>query len=176
LVSSDRKFIDDTGTNTTIFLNFFSNNPPSFCIEIIAQSFLATDFEIAIKISCEVAGFDVSNISIQIWWNGISVASNKIVEIATGIFNISLSPILVNPEEEPILLNMSISVTLHSNKYFEMYIAVDPEIIEKDGVKPTEKFPLVTIIIAITSIAGGIGVAGVSLFLLRRRKRASEVK
>ena len=42
--------------------------------------------------------------------------------------------------------------------------------------EPSEQFPLTIIIIACISIAGGIGVAGITIFLLRKRKRASEVK
>jgi len=56
----------------------------------------------------------------------------------------------------------------------------DPDIFYKRLVElpsePSDQFHLTIIIIAITSIAGGIGVAGITIFLLRKRKRASEVK
>jgi len=84
--------------------------------------------------------------------------------------------ITVIPEEDPILLTMIISADGYQDRFFETLIAVDPDALVKDGKKPTEEFPLTIVIIAITSIAGGIGVAGVSIFLLRRRKRASESK
>ena len=43
-----------------------------------------------------------------------------------------------------------------------------------DNGKTAEEFPLTTILIAISSFAGGIGVAGVAIVLLRRRRRALE--
>ncbi|MFX1479850.1 MAG: hypothetical protein ACFFCI_17165 [Promethearchaeota archaeon] len=51
------------------------------------------------------------------------------------------------------------------------YIAVDPDTLDKG--KPSEKFPISIILITITSIAGGLGIVGVSIVLLHRRKRKS---
>lgn len=275
LVSNDWKFINDGGTNTTVRMNYFSNIFPSFVVEVIAQSFSTTEFIVTIKVFCEITSFEVSDLSIQMWWNGIIVSSSNIAELVNGSYNISISPIFVNPGEDPILLNMTISAVYHRDKYFETYIAVEPPEIDKllqveivehsyslerfnltifvcdeaeqgidsaavqmwwngvdvsvdvinlgngfyfvslepitvapgedpillnmiisaDGyedkhfetylaVDPdtldkgitTQEFPLTIVIIAITSIAGGIGVAGVSLVLLRKRRRASEIK
>ncbi len=47
---------------------------------------------------------------------------------------------------------------------------------EKEDIgTPTEEFPLTITIIASLTIAGGIGIAGVSIILLRKRRRANEV-
>ena len=104
------------------------------------------------------------------WWNGINVSAN-FQNLGDGIYFISLGPITVAPGEDPILLKMAISASGYEDKDFETYIAVDPDTLEKG---PAE-FPLLILIIAITSIAGGVGVAGVALFLLRKRKRISEL-
>ncbi|MBA7656945.1 hypothetical protein ES703_64874 [subsurface metagenome] len=278
LVSNDWKFIYDSGTNTTVTLNYFSNILPSFVVEVVAQSFSTTEFTVTLKISREMTESEVSNLTIQIWWDGTTMPSNSITELGNGLYNVSLTPIFVNSGEDPILLNMTISAAHHMDKYFETYIAieppeiaakllqveltehsyslehfnltifvcnetelgidsaiiqmwwngvdvsndvinlgngfyfvslepitvapgedpillngiisadgyqdksfetyiaVDPDILDKEIGEIAEEFPLTIIIIAIASIAGGIGVAGITIFLLRKRKRASEVK
>ncbi|MFX1476753.1 MAG: hypothetical protein ACFFCI_01350 [Promethearchaeota archaeon] len=40
---------------------------------------------------------------------------------------------------------------------------------------PAEESPFMTIIIAVSSIVGGIGVGEVSIFLFRKKKRLNEV-
>ncbi|KKM96110.1 hypothetical protein LCGC14_1181430 [marine sediment metagenome] len=127
LVSNDWKFVDDSGTNTTVILNYFSNLLPRFVEEVISQSFSTTEFVVTIKISCEVAGFEVFKLSIQAWWNRILVSSNDIEDIGNGIYNISLIPIFVEPGETPILLNMTLVAQYHNDKYYETLIAVEPE-------------------------------------------------
>ena len=174
LVSIDRKFLNDGGTNTTGTMNYFSEILPSFVVEIITQSFLTTEFVVTIKIFSDIS-FQVSDFSIQIWWNGAIVPSNNIAELGNGLYNVSLTPIFVTPNENPILLNMIISAAYHRDKYFETYLAVDPDTLEKDVLNGIEGIPLVIILIAIISTAAVIGVATVSIILLRKRKRASEV-
>ena len=102
--------------------------------------------------------------------------SYNITNLGDILYNVSSTPITVAPGEDPILLNMIISADGHQDKSFETYIAVDPDTLDKDGGDFAEVFPLTIIIIAIISMAGGIGVAGVSIVLLRKRKGASEIK
>lgn len=71
---------------------------------------------------------------------------------------------------------MIISADGHQDKSFETHIAVELDTLDKYGGEIAEESLLTIIIIAVISIAGGIGVAGVSLVLLRKRKRASEIK
>jgi len=143
-------------------------------VEIVDQIFLQESFNITFYIYNGInEGIDFA--TIQIWWNGTEV-STSILNLGGGLYFISLDPITVVPGEDPILLNMNIFITGYPDKYFETYIAVDPDTLDKDGIALAEESPLTTIIIVITSIAGGLGVAGVSIVLLRRRKRASEIK
>ncbi|MFX1478117.1 MAG: nitrous oxide reductase family maturation protein NosD [Promethearchaeota archaeon] len=271
LVSNNQKFLLINGTNTFVSLNHFLKAPPKFTVQLLGQSFSSTEFLVSFNISSQCRGVDVSNISIQMWWDGIFVPSNNITKLGDFLYNISLSPKFVNPGEEPVLLNMTISAVHYSNtyyenyiavappeivnllhveifehsysiqhfnltifvsdeaelginsalirmwwngievsvdvinlgngfyfvslepltvlpgedpillnmtisvdgyqdKYFETYIAIDPDTLEKDGETSSGEFPIITLIIATSTIAGVIGVAGVSLVLLRRKK------
>ena len=107
--------------------------------------------------------------TIQLWWDGADV-SNDIVNLGNGLYYVSLEPITVGPKEDPILLNMVISAEGCQNKFFETYLAVDPDNLDKElGNSPGES-PLTIIIITSTSIAGGIGVVGIILLLRRKWK------
>lgn len=141
LVSNNGKFIEDLGNNTIIKLQYISNMPPSILIEVIAESFTTTEFTVIIKISCEIIGLTISDPYFQMWWNGNKVAPNNIAELGNGLYNISLTPIIINPGEAPILLNMTISAPYHLETYFEMFIAVEPsEIVKFLQVEITEHF------------------------------------
>ena len=72
-------------------------------------------------------GLELSDVIIQVWWNGTIVPSNNITELGNGLYNISLTSILVEPGENPILLNTTISEAHHNDKYFELRLAVDPK-------------------------------------------------
>ncbi len=61
------------------------------------------------------------------WWNGNLILSNDIKDNGNGFYNVSLLPIFVEPDENPILLNMTFSAAYHNVKYYEMNIAVEPE-------------------------------------------------
>ncbi|NVM34301.1 MAG: right-handed parallel beta-helix repeat-containing protein [Candidatus Lokiarchaeota archaeon] len=122
-VSSDQKFINDDGTNTVISMNYELLSPPQLYVEIVDQLFSIAEFTITINVFSELP-FDFSILNFQIWWNGIVV--NSITELEHGLYNISLTPIFVNPGDDPILLNMTITAIYHLEKYFETYIAVEP--------------------------------------------------
>ena len=139
-------------------------------VNILHQSFSLEEFNFTIFVYND-KGEGIDFATIQIWWDGIDVSMN-IQNLGNGLYFISLNPITVAPGEDPILLNMIISADGYQDKYFDTYLAVDPDILNKDTGKPTEEPPLVIIIIASTSIAGGIG-AIVIIFLLRKRKRTS---
>ena len=125
LVRNDWKFIDDRGANNTFRMNYYSNKFPSFIVEVLYQSFSTTDFVVTLKLLNEI-NFEVSDLSIQIWWEGTTISLNNIDDLGNGLYNITLTPIFVNSGEDPILLNMTISAPHHTDKYFEMYIAVEP--------------------------------------------------
>ena len=112
-------------------------------------------------------GQGISLATIQMWWNGTDVSS-EIQNLGNGLYFVSLAPITVAPGEDPILLKMVISASGYEEKDFETYLAVDPDTLNKG--KPAEEFPLALAIIVISSIAGGIGVAVMTILILRRRK------
>lgn len=136
------------------------------CIDIIDLLFSTEEFVITFFIYDENdqgIGFAL----IQLWWDGIDVSHN-IVNIGNGFYFVSLEPITVTPEEDPILFNMVISADGYQNKYYETYIAVDPETITKGTVNNAENFQIV---IATSAIVGGIGIASVLTVLLLRMRR-----
>ncbi|MFW9867580.1 MAG: nitrous oxide reductase family maturation protein NosD [Candidatus Thorarchaeota archaeon] len=143
-------------------------------IEIIETNFSLEHFNFTIFV-CNETEYGIDSATIHMWWNSVDVSSD-IINLGNGFYFVSLEPITVPPGEDPILLNMLISAVGYEEKNFEMFIAVDPDNLVKNGGESVEGFPLVIIIIIVTSIVGGIGIAGVSLFLLRRRRQASEVK
>ncbi|MFW9873343.1 MAG: hypothetical protein ACFFG0_09590 [Candidatus Thorarchaeota archaeon] len=70
---------------------------------------------------------------------------------------------------------MTISASGYEDKYFETYLAIDPNTLEKEVRKGANGVPLMIILIAIISAITGIGVATVVVVLLRKRKRLIEV-
>ena len=68
---------------------------------------------------------------------------------------------------------MIISANGYQDRHFEMYLAVDHDILDRDVRKPADKIPITIIIIASISIVGILG-GGAIFYLLRKRKRISE--
>ncbi len=133
LVSRDTLFILDSGTNTMKKANYYGTTPPSFVIEVSDQSFSTTEFIITINVSSQCTGLEVFNFSIQLSWNGTAVPSNNITELDNGLYKISLTPILVELDENPISLNMTFTAAYHNDKYYEINITVEPK---PDDVPP----------------------------------------
>jgi len=144
----------------------------SLSIEIVDQWFSNKEFNITFFLFNET-GHGISNASIQLWWDETDVSSN-ILNLGDGMYFISLDPITVEPGEDPVLLNMTISATGFEDKYFETYLAVDPDILDKESGKIAEAGPL--IIITIISTAGGIGIVTGIIAILHKRKKAREVR
>jgi len=168
--------ISATGYGDKYFENYVAVELPEIVkflqVEITETFFSFQHFNLTIFVSDETE-IGIDSAAIQMWWNDIDVSAD-VINLGNGLYFVSLEPITVAPGEDPILLRMIISADGYQDKSFETYIGVDPDALDK-GI-PAEEFPLRTVIIAIASIAGGIGVAGVSLILLRRRKRASDIK
>lgn len=142
-------------------------------VEIIDQSFSIEDFNITFSV-CNESGHGIDFATTQTWWNGVDI-SESVVNLGNGLYLGSLNPITVAPGEDPILLNMTISASGYENKQFETYIAVDPETLEKGVEKDGDEFPFMILIIAIVSIAGGIGATLITVGILRKRKPTTEV-
>ncbi|MFX1479263.1 MAG: hypothetical protein ACFFCI_14105 [Promethearchaeota archaeon] len=142
-------------------------------VDMIDQSFSLDEFNFTIFVYNEL-GDGIDFASIQMWWNSIDV-STDVINLGNGFYFISLEPITVASEEDPILLNMIISADGYEDKHFETYLAVDPDTLSKGGGTITKEFPLTMVIIIIISVVGGIAVIGVALVILRKRKGASEI-
>jgi len=137
-------------------------------IDIINQSFSLSEFTIEFAINNEsYEAIDFA--SIQMWWNGVDVSAD-IQNLGNGLYFISLDPITVAPGDDPILLNMTISAIGYEEKYFETYIAVDPEILQKGDGKVSEELPL-PLIITISVVSAGAVIGLASIFWYRRKKR-----
>ena len=137
-------------------------------INIINQSFSLSEFTIEFAINNEsYEAIDFA--SIQIWWNGVDVSAD-IQNLGNGLYFISLDPITVAPGDDPILLNMTISAIGYEDKYFETYIAVDPEILQKGDGKVSEELPL-PLIVTISVVSAGAAIGLASIFWYRRKKR-----
>lgn len=133
LVSEDDNFIQDGAPNTIITTdNLYLTSAPSLCVDDLVLFFSETEFVFTINISSNFNifkeyDFSFTINSLQMWWNGTAVQTDNITEIGTGSYNISLTPILVTPGEDPVLFNISISATKHGEFYYELDLAVDPE-------------------------------------------------
>lgn len=151
---------------------------PFIDVVVINQIFSIDWFNVTFYISNSL-NEGIQFATIQIWWNGIDVTTD-IRDIGEGFYNISLKPIIVNPGEEPILLNMTILADGYQEGYLEIYIAVDPDVIDKESEyngKPSDVLPMVSIIIIIASTAGGLGLAGIGLFkYLKKRKKTNVMR
>ena len=153
----------------TVDLEYLEDNVELLNLEIVNQIFTMEEFNITLLIYNKT-GYQVSDAVIQIWWNSNDVSAD-IKNLGNGYYFISLIPITVLPEEDPILLNITIFASGYQDKYFETYLAVDPDILDKDDVKDLAEFPIFGIIVGIVSTLGGLGVATVIIVLLRKRNQ-----
>ena len=64
---------------------------------------------------------------------------------------------------------MTITASGYEIKYFETYIAVDPDTLQKRDEPPSKEFPwIITITLSMLSI-GVVGIVGI--FLVRKRRK-----
>ncbi|MFX1420264.1 MAG: FG-GAP-like repeat-containing protein [Promethearchaeota archaeon] len=134
---------------------------PKLNIEITDQSFSSEHFNFTFFIYNE-SGHGIDFAVIEIWWNQTD-NSGKIENLGGGYYFISLDAILVNPDDNPILLNIIISVLGYELKVFETYIAVDPEVVDKTVPSEIPGIPGYSLIIL-------IGVVSVISIILLKRK------
>ena len=113
-------------------MNYYLPIVPQLFIEIIGQSFTTSEFIITCNISSSVK-VELENIELQAWWDGTPLSSINITSLGGGIFNLTLTSILVNPGDSPILLNIAVKEVHHADYYYELKLAVDPEALGNDG-------------------------------------------
>ena len=105
-------------------------------MNIIDQFFSDSVFNITFNVVDFAENF-ITNANIQLWWNGTDNTAN-ITNLGSGLYRVSLNPILVSPEDDPILLNMTVSAPGYSEGYYELDLAVDPEAVDKSTEQPPD--------------------------------------
>ncbi|MFX1442107.1 MAG: hypothetical protein ACFFHV_01725 [Promethearchaeota archaeon] len=161
---------------------FNIKNYLNISIDFINLSFSSANFIVNFYIYDE-NDLGIGAANIQAWWDGLEVPQNKIFSLGKGFYQISLSPITVSPGEDPILLNMSISAEGCYTKYYEIHLAVDPEIIDKGPPPPpssngdkeavSEELPLIPMI---TVIGTSIAAICIAVFIAWKKELFARLK
>ncbi|MFX1313945.1 MAG: nitrous oxide reductase family maturation protein NosD [Promethearchaeota archaeon] len=139
-------------------------------VEITENSYSLEHFNLTFFVGNETE-LGIDSATIQVWWNGTDVSSD-VINLGNGLYFVSLESITVAPGEDPILLSMIISADGYEDKYFETYLAVDPDTLEKGVGQDGDEFPSLILIIVLISAAGGIGATIITVGILRKRKPA----
>ena len=152
------------------FETYIAVEPPKITVkllqvEIFEQSYTLEHFNLTIFVGNET-GQVIDSAVIQMWWNGTEV-SNDVVNLGSGFYFVSLEPITVVPGEDPILLNVTISADGYQDNSFETYIAVYPDILD-NGIGGSRGIGGMSPLII--SIAGGTGLVGIIIYILRKKK------
>ncbi|MBA7701037.1 hypothetical protein ES703_109766 [subsurface metagenome] len=122
-------------------------------MKIKDQSFSEENFNITVLVHDE-NDIGIDDATVQALWNGVSVPVNDIENLGSGLFRMFLTPITVAPGDPPILLNITISADGYLDLYYELYLAVDPEVIDKEiHKKKTPAIPGYNIILLISLIS-----------------------
>ncbi|MFX1479891.1 MAG: right-handed parallel beta-helix repeat-containing protein [Promethearchaeota archaeon] len=137
-------------------------------VEITEHYYSLEDFNFTISVSNET-GQAIDSAIIQIWWNSTDV-SNDVVNLGSGLYFVSLEPITIATGEDPILLNMTVSAGGYQNKSLETYIAVIFDILDEGNGGDGGNRGIGGMSPLIISVAVGIGLVGITLYLLRKRK------
>ena len=138
--------VNETGHVIIVWRDNRNSNWDTYCqiiptlrnldLDIACQSFSTEQFNITFSVYNEKdQGIDVANI--QMWWNNTDVTVN-ITNLDDGVYIVYLEPITVAPNDDPIILNMTISSLGYYDIYYETNIAVDPDVIDKEiRITPT---------------------------------------
>lgn len=159
---------DETYFETYILINT-EDLIKSLNVRILTQSFSIEKFNITYLVTNEFDyGIDIA--LIKAWWNGVDV-SNKFQNLGYGIYYISLDAITVQPGEDLILFNLTISALNYNELYYETFFAVDPETLVKENETPFNESPLSLIITVSTlTIGATIGIAAISWSIRKKRR------
>ena len=137
-------------------------------VDILYYSFSVENFNVTFLVYNENE-YGIDFAMIQMGWNHTDV-STDVQNLGEGVYFVSLDPITVVPGEDPILLNMTILANGYQDKYFETYLAVDPDTLYEKGINPPVTPPGVILgIILITSGSVG-GLIGLIIYLFKRKR------
>ena len=135
-------------------------------IGIVDQIYTEDFFNITFYIT-NATGYGIDSAIIQMWWDGADVSSN-IVNLGSGFYKISLTPILVSPGEDPIILEITVTSSGYQDLNCQIDIAIDPESVTKGEIVPSPGI-LIPIIIGISIAGGALGAAAIYIFLRKRK-------
>ncbi len=142
-------------------------------VEFVDHLYTSEAFLITFSVKSSL-GADINSAIIDAWWNGVLVSEQVENLEEDGMYQISLTPITVIPGETPILLRMSVSAEGYPGKEIEIYLAVDPDVINKE---PDEEInDILPLILTITVISVGIASAAVVLSIGLIRIRSKRLK
>lgn len=137
IIGNKNDSIQESSCTGNIFINNTCGLPKNMSIEVVEQTFTTQQFNLTFFISGE-NGNGIIVDSIDMGWNGVNATSN-VTLLGEGYYLASLSPITVTPDEDPILLNMTVTADGYEDKYFETRLAVDPKTIEKEQSQDPEE-------------------------------------
>ena len=126
LLLNNNQCILELDCENNVFENNICDPKPleELCVEIVDQIFSSSAYNFTFYVYNDT-NYAMEFATIQIWWNGTDVSSD-IINLGSGFYFISLEPITINLGESSILLNLTISASGYSDKYFETYLAIHP--------------------------------------------------
>ncbi|MFX1256642.1 MAG: nitrous oxide reductase family maturation protein NosD [Promethearchaeota archaeon] len=184
LINNTINVIESAGCEGNVFL--CNKYTAELFMEITNEIFTTEQFNISFSIIDEI-NYGIKGATFQMWWDGDDVSSN-VVTIGNGLYYVLLTPKTVSSGENPLLLSVTISAPGYFDKCYEIYLAVDPNTIDKgdgggngddggdddddgNGVKrPRGVDPL--FIIGIISVGSAVCIiSAVSIILIKKRRK-----
>ncbi len=141
-------------------------------VELVNEEYSEDEFVIQILIK-DIYDGSIDFATVNAWWNGVVVSGENIVNLGEGLYEITLDPITVAPDESPIPLRIVINADGYLEKEILDEIAVDPETISK-GAPPIGDNGALMIILTIVIISVGSALVIITVGIVRvRRKRGT---
>ncbi|MFX1257246.1 MAG: hypothetical protein ACFFAN_05280 [Promethearchaeota archaeon] len=106
--------------------------PKKLVINIIKSVYSENSFEFVVEVTNCSGDLELGTI-LEGKWNGIDLTGENITDNFDGTFNLTLTPILVSPDADPIWLNLTATKTGYVKGVLNTEIAVDPPTVDKDG-------------------------------------------
>jgi len=101
--------------------------PPILHIDVIDQTFTLEQFNITFFLYID-NHIPIDYLNFRIWWDGINV-SDSISDLGDGFYQVVLEPVFMEPDEDPVLLNMTLYGIGFDDTYHEIYIEVEPPVV-----------------------------------------------
>jgi parallel beta-helix repeat protein len=157
----------NVGSNKT---QLYKKIPKSLYLNILQQIYTENYFNITFQV-LDNGGISVIDADVDLWWNK-TLVTNELIYQGNGIYLISLLPILITSEDDPIPLEFLLTKENYTHYSSIIYIAIDPEAVSKlDSEGEKNQDPAWEIIIPIATVSSiGVGAAILSAIYLSKRK------